>query len=170
MTAAQGLSWSSMSKAFVKDDALTDQEVSFEPLELDKKYYLTPKGYERLQMDLESLQREAREDTNKTSSLKKRIQYLEQLLHRCEVLDPVAVGGNRIRFGATVSVEDENGESHIYRIVGIQEADSKVGKVSYISPIAKALLGHREGDIVTVKTPHGDEELEIRKIEFIPVD
>lgn len=161
-----------MSKAFVKDDAQSDQELSFEPLELDKHYYLTPGGMKRLQCDLAALQAEAALNADSPAGipLKKRAHYLEQLLRRSEVIDPVSVAGNRIRFGATVTVEEGTGEKRVYCIVGIYEADSKVGKVSYISPIAKALLGHGEGDVVIFNTPHGEEELEILKVQFIPID
>jgi transcription elongation factor GreB len=159
-----------MSKAFVKDDSLVEQELNFEPLELDEHYYFTPSGMRRLEGDLRTLRSEAKKEVQVASSAKKRLHYLEEILRRSEVLDPEKMTGDRIRFGATVTVEDGSGRNRIYRIVGIYEADSKTGKVSYISPIAKALLGRRQGDSVVFRAPQGEEELEILEVRFIPID
>lgn len=161
-----------MSKAFVKDDAISETEVEFNPIDLGPVCYITPQGMTRLQADLANL-RIVNEPSLKHPSagkLKKRIQYLESLIARAEVIDPTAQSGNKARFGATVTVRDEAELQRTYKIVGIYEADSRAGKVSYLSPIAKALLGSGAGDLVYIETPQSNEELEILKVEFLPID
>ena len=69
-------------------------------------------------------------------------------------------------FGATVRVADEDGNEKTYRIVGIDEADPARGQVSWIAPLSKALMGAKEGDVVTLRTPKGEEELEILSVRF----
>lgn len=100
----------------------------------------------------------------------RRIRFLQRRIDRAEVVFPEQQGGDRVLFGATVTVVDENGSTRVYKIVGIDETDAKTGKVSWISPIGKALLQARAGDVVLLRTPKGEEELEIKKIEFKPID
>ncbi|CAN5655332.1 transcription elongation factor GreB [soil metagenome] len=100
----------------------------------------------------------------------RRIRFLQKRIDRAEVVVPENQSGDRVLFGATVAVEDENSLSRVYMIVGIDETDGKLGKVSWISPIGKALLQSRVGDVVLLRTPKGEEELEIKKIEFKAID
>ena len=97
-----------------------------------------------------------------------RIQDLEGKLSNAQVIDPAAIGGDgKVVFGATVQVEDLNtGAKNSYQIVGEDEADFKVGKLSYVSPIARALIAKFEGDVVDVHTPNGKKELEIVSVIY----
>jgi transcription elongation factor GreB len=96
----------------------------------------------------------------------RRIRFLTKRLDAAEVVDPARQGGDKVLFGAKVVVEDEEGRKRNYQIVGIDEADVPAGRISWISPMARALLNHGLGDIVTLRTPKGDEELEILEIRY----
>ena len=97
-----------------------------------------------------------------------RIVELEDLLQRAEVIDFRKLNGSTIKFGATVTLIDEDTESEKrYQIVGDSEADVKAGKVSISSPISRALIGKKVGDAVEVNTPGGGKSYEIVKIDFI---
>jgi transcription elongation factor GreA len=96
-----------------------------------------------------------------------RIRELEGKLSRANVIDPTALAGDRIVFGATVTLIDEDDETVVYQIVGEEEGDVKAGKISYQSPIARALIGRRVEDEVTVVTPGGDRYYDVEKVEFI---
>ena len=102
-----------------------------------------------------------------------RIHFLTKRIESLEVVDPVKqrdIANGRVLFGATVTVEDDEGEEKVYSIVGIDEYDGGKGKVSWISPIGKALLGRFEGDSVSFVTPGGVCELEIAKVEYKSID
>ena len=102
-----------------------------------------------------------------------RIHFLTKRIESLEVVDPVKQGdiaNGRVLFGATVTVEDDEGEEKAYSIVGIDEYDVGKGKVSWVSPIGKALLGRSEGDLVSFVTPGGVSELEIIKVEYKTID
>lgn len=158
-----------MSKAFTKEDSV--DQISLKPegpaLPPGAKNYMTPRGAKRLADELEQLLG-ATLEMQRESEL--RIFYLQQRVNSLEVIDPIkqAVGQTlgKVRFGASVQVADEEGSESVYRIVGVDEADAKLGKLSWISPLAGALLGHEEGDSVRVKTPKGEKELEILKITY----
>ena len=93
-----------------------------------------------------------------------------QRLAKVEVIDPLIHRGKpQIVFGATVVVEDEEGADKTYRIVGIDEIDTERGYISWISPMARALLKAREGDVVTLRTPGGTEELEVQRVRYTPL-
>ena len=100
----------------------------------------------------------------------RRIRFLQKRIDIAETVDPVKQSGDKVLFGATVTVRDEESRIRVYKIVGVDETDAKAGKVSWISPIGQVLLQATEGDAVTLKTPRGDEELEIEKIQFIAID
>ena len=96
-----------------------------------------------------------------------RINELEDLIARAEVIDVSKLSGNQVKFGATVSVIDEDTEEAArYQIVGEHEADVKNGKISVNSPIARALIGKSKGESAEVTTPRGARSYEILKIEF----
>jgi len=96
-----------------------------------------------------------------------RIAELEDKLSRAEVIDVTKLSGSSVKFGATVTVLDEDTEEEkAYQIVGESEADVKTGRVSITSPIARALIGKKEGDTVEVKTPGGAKSYEIMKVVF----
>jgi transcription elongation factor GreA len=97
-----------------------------------------------------------------------RIAELEDKLSRADVIDVAKLSGNTVKFGATVTLIDEDTEAEKrYQIVGDMEADVKSGKVSISSPISRALIGKKVGDAVEVNTPGGGKSYEIVKIDFI---
>ncbi len=97
-----------------------------------------------------------------------RIAELEDKISRAEVIDVSKLTGDSVKFGATVTLIDEDTEKEIkYQIVGENEADVKSGKVSITSPIARALIGKKKGDAIEVNTPGGGKSYEILKVAFI---
>ncbi len=96
-----------------------------------------------------------------------KVAELEDKLGRADVVDPKSLSGDTVKFGATLTLEDEDTEDKVkYKIVGEFEADVKAGKVSITSPIARALIGKAQGDVVEVTTPRGARSYEILKIEW----
>lgn len=96
-----------------------------------------------------------------------RVSELESLISRAEVIDPSKLTGTAVKFGATVTLVDEDTEQKkVYMIVGDSEADVKSGRVSISSPIARALIGKNKGDSVEVTTPGGAKSYEILAVEF----
>lgn len=100
----------------------------------------------------------------------RRVRYLRKRIDIAEVVDPVQQKGTKVLFGATVTIEDEEGNFRVYRIVGSDETDAKAGKVSWSSPIGQALLQANEGEAVTLKSPRGEEELEITSVRYLPIE
>ena len=92
---------------------------------------------------------------------------LEDRLSRAQIIDPTALSGDRIVFGATVTLADEDDKPLRYQIVGQAEADAKVGKISYNSPLGRALIGRKVDDEVEVTVPAGDKYYLVTKIEFV---
>lgn len=104
----------------------------------------------------------------KQGHIEGRIQQVEHWIASAEVIDVTKHAGERVVFGATVSLEDtDSGDQVTYRIVGEIEADLKKGRISVTSPIARALIGRSEGDTVVVRTPGGEKEYEIQTIQFV---
>lgn len=96
-----------------------------------------------------------------------RIGEIQGKLAGVEAVDPATIKSDRIVFGATVEIQDtETEEAVTYQIVGVDEADVKKGMISIISPLARAMIGKRAGDLVTVQSPKGDKEYEIISFEF----
>jgi transcription elongation factor GreA len=92
---------------------------------------------------------------------------LEDQLSRAMVIDPSTLSGKKVVFGATVTLVDEEDKKVRYQVVGQVEADAKDGKISYNSPLGRALIGREVGDEVEVSTPSGDRYYEIKKVEFV---
>ena len=92
---------------------------------------------------------------------------LEDRLSRAMVIDPTTLSGDKIVFGATVTLLAEDEKKVEYQLVGQTEADAKDGRISYNSPLGRALIGRQVGDEVEVSTPSGDRYYEVKKIEFI---
>src|SRR5277367_2291361 len=176
-----------MSKAFTKegdgseDDDPENAEVA---IPSGAKNYITPAGAEKLKGELHKLLHRERPDLVKVvqwaasngdrsengdyiygkrrlREIDRRIRFLTKRLEAAEIVDPAGQKTDRVRFGARVRVSDEEGRERVYRIVGIDETDPSKGEVSWISPVARALLNAKIGDVVTLKTPRGEEELEI---------
>jgi transcription elongation factor GreA len=104
----------------------------------------------------------------KQSHVEGRILQVEHWIASAEVIDVSKLNGSRVVFGATVELEDtDSGDTTTWRIVGELEADLKQRRISVTSPIARALIGREEGDTVTVRTPGGDREYEIKSLSFV---
>jgi len=95
------------------------------------------------------------------------IAELEDRLSRAMIIDPKSLSGNKVVFGATVTLIDEDSKKVKYQLVGQQEADARVGRISYNSPLGRALIGRQKGDEVEVSTPSGDKYYEVAKVEFV---
>jgi transcription elongation factor GreA len=95
------------------------------------------------------------------------IAEMEDRLSRAMVIDPKSLSGDKVIFGATVRLKDEDGKTVTYQVVGQTEADAKIGRISYSSPLGRALIGRSVGEDVEVSAPSGDKYYEIKKIEFI---
>jgi len=103
----------------------------------------------------------------KQSHLEGRIAQVEDWIARAEVIEVSRLQGDRIVFGATVTLSDGDSGEVRYRIVGELEADLKQGRISVTSPIARALIGKAEGDVVKVRSPGGEREYEVNLVEFV---
>ena len=169
-----------MSKAFTREsDDLPDVPIrSHQPSQLPPgaKNYLTPDGARRLREELDRLTQLDRpraaglldesESKRQLQMLDERIRYLEQSLQTAVVVPRPDAHEDRVRFGATVTVRERSGGESCYRIVGVDETDLDRGWVSWLSPIAKALLNARTGQRVRFRSPSGEQELEIVGIAF----
>lgn len=97
-----------------------------------------------------------------------RIGEIQGKLAGVEAIDPTTIKSDRIVFGATVEIQDtETDESSTYQIVGVDEADVKKGMISIISPLARAMIGKKTGDLITVQSPKGDKEYEVVSFKFV---
>jgi transcription elongation factor GreB len=161
---------SRMSKAFTKEDSAPDAVVvpPRPPLPPGVPNYVTPRGLELLRAERRALEvaraaiEQMDDDGRRASALSswsQRMAELEQRLASAEVVETAQQ--DVVRFGARVTVADAKGREHDYEIVGVDEANPAAGKVAFLSPIAKALLGAEVGDSVTVRKPGGAEQLEI---------
>ena len=150
-----------MSRAFIKEDSQPEEQPP-RPLRSvlpeGSPNYVTPAGAKRMNAELESLtaQRGGAE----------RIRELTRILDSVIVLEPPTEDLDIVRFGATVSVRRSNGETVRYRIVGVDETDIARGHISWVSPIAMALLSAEVGDRVRAKLPSGERELEILDVSY----
>lgn len=155
--------------------------------------YITPAGRQRLQDEFNRLWRVDRPKLvdviawaasngdrsengdyiygkRKLREIDRRIRFLSKRLDSAVVVDNAGKEHERVYFGATVTVADEEGTERTVTIVGVDEFDAARGRVSWISPIATALLKASVGDTVTLRTPRGTEELEILDVRYDPVD
>jgi transcription elongation factor GreB len=184
-----------MNKAFTKEsdhdgDDGDDGSPSLPPLPAGAKNYITPAGYARLRAELMTLLDDERPKVVEAVSwaakngdrsengdylygkkrlreIDRRIRFLTKRLDIAEVADPALHHGNdQIFFGATVTYADEAGAERTVTIKGIDEADNLAGEVSWISPIARALLKAREGDEVTLVTPTGPQRIEVIEVTY----
>ena len=179
-----------MSKAFVREDAEAPEaaESAGPSLPAGGKNYITPAGYARLKAELKQLVDVERPEVVRTVSwaasngdrsengdyiygkkrlreIDRRVRFLIKRLEGAEVVDARGRDTDQVFFGATVRVRAREGEREV-TIVGVDEVDPARGHVSWISPVARALLKAREGDSVTVRTPGGDETLQILEVSY----
>ena len=102
----------------------------------------------------------------KQGQIEARIAELDDTLGHAEIIDPTKLSGKQVKFGATVSLLDEDNKKKVYQVVGAYETDVKAGRISYNSPLGRALIGKSVGDDVEVHTPSGEKYYEIKKVEF----
>lgn len=92
---------------------------------------------------------------------------LEDKLARAMIIDPMTLSGDKVVFGATVTLLDEDKKKVRYQLVGQEEADARIGRISYNSPLGRALIGRQKGDEVEVTTPSGERYYKVAKLEFV---
>jgi transcription elongation factor GreB len=179
-----------MSKAFTRESETEDDEVGLPPLPAGGKNYITPKGYAALRAELFDLIDNERPKVvdivhwaasngdrsengdyiygkKRLREIDRRIRFLTKRLEIAEVTDPsVHLGKDQVFFGATVTYVEEAGDERTITILGIDEADSLKGEVTWISPIARALIKAREGDVVKLVTPLGVQEVEVLRVLY----
>ena len=182
-----------MSKAFTREtDADSDdgEDPSLPPLPAGSRNYMTPQGYATLRAELFSLLDEERPKIvdivhwaasngdrsengdylygkKRLREIDRRIRFLTKRLEIAEVTDPSAHHGkDQVFFGATVTYAEERGDERTVTILGIDEADSLKGEVSWVSPIARTLLKSRRGDVLQLVTPQGVREIEVLEVTY----
>jgi transcription elongation factor GreB len=160
-----------MSRAFVKE--LDDQADSApERPQSPHTNYVTPRGLSQLEERVRELSTlrdslAGKEDLGSQQQIKnveRDLHYFAERVTRAVLVRPETQPDDKVHFGAAVEVEDAGGERLHFEIVGEDEADAAQGKISWVSPLAKALLNAKVGDLVTWKRPAGDKELEILAI------
>jgi transcription elongation factor GreB len=185
-----------MSKAFTRESEHDDedQDAGAPPVPAGLKNYITPAGFKRLKDEALNLLDKERPELVKVihwaasngdrsenadyiygkrrlREIDRRIRFLTKRLDAAVVVDPASrEDTDQVFFGATVTVMSPDGTEKTYSIVGIDETDLSHGRISWISPLAKALIKSREGDTITVRTPGGDESLEIVGVEYKVID
>jgi len=183
-----------VSKAFTKEgneEAPEPDEHENEPAPLPAgtKNYITPSGFKKLRDEHKHLLEVERPKVvavvswaagngdrsenadyiygkRRLREIDRRVRFLGKRMEAAEIIDPTTQSADSIRFGATVTVHDEEGLERVYSIIGIDESDPKTGRISWISPLGRALLKAKVGDSVTVHTPKGEQDLEIISIEY----
>ena len=177
------------------DDADDDELEAAPALPVGSRNYMTPGGFARLKAELDHLvatERPALVATvawaasngdrsengdylygkKRLREIDRRIRFLVKRLDAAEVVDPESRardGADQVFFGATVEYATKGGERRTISIVGIDETDTARGYVSWISPVARALTRSREGDVVSLRTPAGADELEVLEIRYVPL-
>jgi len=181
-----------VNKAFVKEsDADDDDDIGgLPPIPPGAKNYITPQGYQRIREELLQLIDVERPEVvrivhwaasngdrsengdyiygkRRLREIDRRIRFLTKRLDLAEVVDPsVHHGSDQVFFGATVTYVNAAGDEQTINIVGIDELDPLHGKISWVSPVARALTKAKEGDVITLRTPAGDDELEILRVTY----
>jgi transcription elongation factor GreB len=164
-----------MSRAFVKesDDELTAGELP-ERAVSDQPNYVTPRGLEMLRARMKELQTQRDElaaadepmAKQKLAEIKRDLRYFNAQLERATVVDPAGQPRDEVRFGASVTISDENGKRQTFHIVGDDEADVSASRISWAAPLAKALIGSKVGDTVMWQRGGGGAEVEIEAIAY----
>jgi transcription elongation factor GreB len=149
-----------VSKAFTSEETpdLPEVTAARRPIPEGVANYVTPRGLQLLRDEhtrLMGAPHEARKQLE-----------LEQRLQTAQLVDPKSQPRDEVRFGATVTVRSSSGVERRYQLVGIDEADAARGKIAFVAPIARALLGRQVGGVATVRAPHGSDELEVVAISY----
>lgn len=186
-----------MSKAFAREDGAEredEEDLALPSLPAGATNYMTPAGHARMRAELSHLVRVERPGVvsvvswaagngdrsengdyiygkKRLREIDRRIRFLSKRLENAVVVDPAArEETDVVYFGASVTLRDDSGDEQRYSIVGLDEADPARGRISWISPLARALLKAREGDSVRCQTPSGARELEIVAVEYVALD
>ena len=181
-----------MSKAFTREPTIDndEDEAGLPPIPAGGKNYITPQGYARMRTELLTLIDDERPKVveivhwaasngdrsengdyiygkKRLREIDRRIRFLTKRMELASVTDPaVHFGSEQVFFGATVTYEDDQGNAKTITILGIDEADSLNGQVSWVSPIARALLKSRVGDVVRLQTPAGMQDIEVIQVSY----
>jgi transcription elongation factor GreB len=183
-----------MSKAFLKESEIDGDDVGGEPaaLPVGSKNYISPAGFARLNAERRQLVEVERPEVVRVVSwaasngdrsengdyiygkrrlreIDRRVRYLIKRLENAEIVDSAGRDADQVFFGATVALRSAAGERTV-TIVGVDEVDPARGRVSWISPIARALLKARISDVVTLATPAGSETLEVLDVSYGSID
>ncbi|MFL6673469.1 MAG: transcription elongation factor GreB [Massilia sp.] len=184
-----------MNKAFVKESDHDDDDEAqalAQAIPAGAKNYITPQGYQRIKDELLQLIDVDRPEVvrivhwaasngdrsengdyiygkRRLREIDRRIRFLTKRMDSAAVVDPsVHHGNDQVFFGATVTYLNKAGEEHTVTIVGIDELDPLKGKISWVSPVARALTKAREGDTIALQTPLGSDQLEILAVDYPP--
>lgn len=185
-----------MNKAFVREGEGDEDEELAPSLKLPAgaRNYITPAGHARLKSELEHLVKRERPHVveivawaasngdrsengdyiygkRRLREIDRRIRFLTKRLDIAEIVDPLRQGDNdQVFFGATVTIADQDGAENVYSIVGIDEADASQGRISWISPLARALIKAREGESIRFQSPVGIREIDILEVVYRVID
>jgi transcription elongation factor GreB len=186
-----------MNKAFVRESDGEDEEEELQgspSLPAGTRNYITPAGHGRLKSELEHLVKRERPNVveivswaasngdrsengdyiygkRRLREIDRRIRFLTKRLEIAEIVDPLRQGDNdQVFFGARVTIADADGLENTYTIVGVDEADVARGRISWISPLARALIKSREGDTVCFQSPLGIREIDIVEVIYQAID
>ena len=164
-----------MSRAHVREtDGDEPEDLPELPLSTQPNY-VTPRGLALLlrrhaerERELASLKADASNVRQRRAQIERELRWLAARIASAQPIDTMGRGGDRVAFGAQVGVLDEDGRASRYRIVGEDEADPEAGRISWISPLARALIGARIGEIVTWERPAGAVDVEVASIDYTP--
>ena len=185
-----------MNKAFVRESDGDDEEALPPGLQIPAgaPNYITPAGHARLKSELEDLIKRERPHVvevvawaasngdrsengdyiygkRRLREIDRRIRFLTKRLDNAEIVDPLRQGDNdQVFFGARVTIADADGVENVYTIVGIDEMDVSRGRISWISPLARALIKSREGDSIRFQSPMGIREIDIVAVEYVSIN
>lgn len=160
---------------------------------MEKNNYISPKGHQKLVDELQELLRVERPEVTRLvqwaasngdrsenadylygkrrlREIDRRIRFLNQRLDKAVIVDPTQINSDKVQFGATVEIVDEEGVTRRFTIVGVDEVDTAKGRISWQSPIGKNLLGKKPGDEVLVKVPAGELTYEVVNVIYQPIE
>lgn len=181
-----------MSKAFISNDS-SDEDIEPIPVIRETKNYMTPQGAKNIQKEFQDLKFRERPEVVKVvewaagngdrsengdylygkrrlREIDRRLGYLSKRLETIEVVDPALITSDHVLFGATVTVLDEDDRERTFSIVGVDEADASKGRISWVSPMANAILKGRVGDVIQFRAPRGLQEVEIVSIKYVAIE
>lgn len=160
-----------MSRAFVREDDFKEQAPlrPMPTLPVGVKNYITRAGADGLRAEVAKLDEErskaaVAKDRAQVANVDARIARVEDILRSVTIVEPAAA--EEVRFGANVTVKYPSGDVEVFRVVGVNEIDLERNFISWQSPLARALMGAKAGDVVKFKAPAGEQRLEVLKVEY----